>query len=333
VKRRSRQALWLVAGLILLASVIYLNDPEEIWRAFLASLGRPWLLVGALALFAAVQTGFYLKWHLMSHLAGAQPDAWQSLRLFSTLFLVGTFTPGRAGELVVPLMMRGGARLTGVALVNRVLESSVTVLMGLVAIAMVFSGNNPVLHTIVLAVFLGIFVVGMIVLSRRHLTERLLAVVRFFLRPFSRMRPMAWLLEKERQVECHLDPFYDANQRMLRWPNVLLFCGIMLLIWLAMVAANYLLILATVEGEVEIPHVLAAIAVSAVAMFLAPIPGGMGVSEWSVKGFLKLLGYRQSFVPFLLLSRIGLYTIIILFYFVGRLFGRELPRPARRDDP
>lgn len=325
MKRPRAQLLWLAIGLILLAAVIYWNDPAAIWRAFLAALGRPWLLLGAMGLFAATQAGFYLKWHLISRLAGADPDARQSLRLFATLYLVGTFTPGRAGELAVPLMMRGGARLTGVALVNRILESSVTVLMGLVAIVMVVASGHTILHAMVLAAFLGLFVVAMIVLSRRRLTERLLGVVRFFLRPVAKLRPVAWALAKEQQVEAHLGPFYEANERLLRLPNVLLFCGIMLAIWLMMVAANYLLILATVGDVVAASHVLAAIAVSAVAMFLAPVPGGVGVSEWGVIAFFQRLRYSHNFAPFLLLSRIGLYIVIVLFYLVGVWLGRELP--------
>ncbi|MBN2582112.1 MAG: flippase-like domain-containing protein [Planctomycetes bacterium] len=330
MKRRVTQTLWLVIGLVLLAVVVYLNDPADTWQAFLRALDHPWLLVGAMALFMATQTGFYLKWHLISRLAGAEPDAQQSLRLFSTLFLVGTFTPGRAGELAVPLMMRGGARLTGVALINRILESSVTVLMGLVALIMAFSNENEnqARDVIALGAFLGLFIAAMVVLSRRRLTERLLGVVRLFLRPLARLRPVGWLLAREQQVEAHLGPFYEANERLLRVPTVLLFCAIMLLIWLMMVAANYMLILATVGDVVAVPHVLAAIAVSAVAMFLAPVPGGVGVSEGAVALFLKRLNYTQNFLPFLLLSRIGLYIVVVIFYFVGIAAGRELPEPA-----
>jgi len=325
--------LWLVAGLALLAAVIYRRGPGEVWESLKAALDHPWLLAAALGLFILSVVGFFVKWHVMSRLAGAELSVRQSLRLFSTLFMIGTFTPGRAGELAVPLMMRGGARLMGVALVNRILESGVTVFMGLVAFVLVFTSKNPTRDIALLSVVLLGFVATMIVLSRRRLTEKLIALVVACLRPLRRLPLVPWILEKERQVQSQLGPFYEANERMLRWPNVLLFCGIMLLIWLIMVAANYLLILATVGPVVTIPHVLAVIAVVAVTIFLSPIPGGLGLSEGLGQEFLRQLGYtKQNFIPFLLLGRIGFYVVVVLFYFVGRLFGRELPRPARRDD-
>jgi len=335
VKRALLQALWLAAGLALLVGVVWYCDPADTWKALLGAVDHPWLLLGALGLFALSQVGFYVKWHIMSRLAGAKPDARQSLRLFATLYLVGTFTPGRAGELAVPLMMRGGARLMGVALVNRILESSVTVFMGLVAFVLVFTSKNknPTQEIAVLSVVLLGFVTTMIILSRRRLTEKLIALVVACLRPLRRLPLVPWLLEKERQVQSQLGPFYEANERMLRWPNVLLFCGIMLLIWLVMVTANYLLILATVGPVVKIAHVLALIAVVAVTTFISLIPGGLGLSEGVGQGFLKLLGYTKlNIIPSLLLGRIGFYIVVVLFYFAGRLFGRELPEPARRDD-
>ncbi|NIA21012.1 MAG: flippase-like domain-containing protein [Anaerolineaceae bacterium] len=330
--RHHAQVLWLVAGLALLAAVIYRQGPGKVWNSLQDALDHPWLLAAALGLFILSVVGFFVKWHIMSRLAGAELGVRQSLRLFSTLFMIGTFTPGRAGELAVPLMMRGGARLTGVALVNRILESGITVFMGLVAFVLVFTSKNPTRDIAVLSVVLLGFVATMIVLSRRRLTEKLIALIVACLRPLRRLPLVPWLLEKERQVQGQLGPFYEANERMLRWPTVLLFCGLMLLIWLVMVAANYLLILATVKEEaVAIAHVLAVIAVVAVTIFLSPIPGGVGISEGLGQEFLRQLGYKSNFIPFLLLGRFGFYVVVVLFYLAGRLFGRELPEPDPED--
>ena len=130
-KRKIFTILWLVLGLALLGWVIYRADPASTVQAFANSLSHPWYLVAAALAFLATQATFLVKWHLLSRQAGSPIHFRQSLHLFGTLTLVGTFTPGRAGELAVPLMMRGGGMLTGVALVNRILESTCTLCAGL----------------------------------------------------------------------------------------------------------------------------------------------------------------------------------------------------------
>lgn len=331
MKSRSWRILWLAVGLALLGLVLWRSDPRKTWDQLLRAIEHPWLLAAAVGLLAAAQACFFLKWHLMSRLAGAAASARQSLRLFSTLFLVGTFTPGRAGELAVPLLMRGGPRLMSVTLVNRILESATTVAMGAVAFLFVFTSGQRVRDTVVLAAVLGCFVLAMVILSRRQWTERLFDALRRCLRPMERWRSVARLVAREDRIRAALGPFYEANRRLLQWPVVLLLGVMMVLIWLVMVAANGALIQATVDSSsgapVTVPHLLAVMAVIAVSMFVSPTPGGLGVSEGAAVLFFRQLGYSQDFVPFLLLSRLGLYLVIGLFFVIGRMLGRPLPEP------
>jgi uncharacterized protein (TIRG00374 family) len=332
VKRTSWRIAWLLVGLSLLAWVIWRADPVNAAAAMLDAFAHPGLLAGAVGLFAATLVGFFLKWHLMSRVAGAPVDARQSLRLFSTLYLVGTFTPGRAGELVVPLLMRGGGQLTGVALVNRVLESLWTIFAAILAAWMIFRGDPRSGRLWVLMVILAAFVAIAVILSRRRLTAGLVGLGRACLAPFHRWAPVAWLLRLEEKHSHGLEQFYDANERILRPAPVLLVSLLLAAIWLMMILANWLLVSAVVPpGEKEITFlvVFTVMVVGAAAMFLSPIPGGVGLSEFTSVALFGYLGYPQpEFVSFLLLSRLILYGAVGLLYLVGQVAGRPLPEAA-----
>jgi len=329
---KALRAAWLLAGLVLLAGVIGWSGPSAVLAALGRSSGHPGRLAAAGGLFAAAQAVFLLKWHWMSRLAGAGLGLRQSLRLFGTLMLVGTFTPGRAGELAVPLLMRGGGRLTGVALVNRLLESTGTLCAGLLAAMLLLSHDPRAAGLWQAGVVLAVFVGVLVVLSRRRYTAAVLAAARACLRPMARLRPVGWLLAKEEQCAGGLEHFHEANERLLRPGPVTVFAALMVVIWLVMVWGNLLLIQATVaEGGKEVTFlvVMAVVAASALAMFVSPIPGGLGLSEFTAAALFGQLGYEPgAFVPFLLLMRLVFYAVVILLYLVGRVAGEDLAAPA-----
>ena len=329
--------MWLAAGLALFAAVIVWAGPTETLNALAQSRRHPALLAGAVALFAATQGVFLMKWHWMSRRVGAGATLRQSLRLFGTLMLVGTFTPGRAGELVVPLLMRGGGRLTGVALINRLLESAGTLCAGLLALALILSDDPRSARLWNVGPVLALFVGILIVLSRRRYIAAILGLVKTCLRPVARWGPVARLLAAEDRWAAALDSFYDANERLLRPGPVLLFAALMAVIWFLMVWGNYLLIQATLpEGQKAVTFlvVVAIIATSAMTMFVSPIPGGLGLSEFTVVALLQQLAYEpQAFVPFLLLVRVAFYAVVVLLYVVGRLAGADPPASAATAAP
>ena len=331
MNRKILKIVWLVIGLALLTGVIVKAGPADILQAFVASLQRPLLLVGSVLLTVLARAAFLLKWHLMSQRAGAQVSFRQSLYLFGTISLVGTFTPGRAGELVVPLLMRGGGRLTAVAFVNRILESSWTLAVGILAALFLLDRNSYV--TLLWGVGIGLSVLGvvMVILSRRRYMQRVLDLVRACLKPFAWFRPVAWLLAQESRYSDGMNLVYDASERLMRLSSFLIFSVLMLAIWLLVVTSSYLLILATVPpGEKEITYMLvvASVATSAVAIYVSPIPGGLGLSELSVVALFSQLGYAGGvFVPYLLLSRVFDHLIVIGIYLVARVAGKELPPP------
>jgi uncharacterized protein (TIRG00374 family) len=316
-------------GLALFAAVIVWAGPAETLSTVANSYRHPGWLAGAVALFAATQGVFLLKWHYMSRRAGAGADLRQSLWLFGTLMLVGTFTPGRTGELAVPLLMRGGGRLTGVALINRLLESTSTLCAGMLAAMLLLSNDPRAAGLWQVGFVLAAFVAVLVVLSRRRYTAAVLAAVKACLRPMAGLRPVAWLLAKEEQCAGGLEHFYDANERILRPGPIAVFAALMVLIWLLMVWGNQLLIQASVDTggkEVTFLIVTAIVAVSALAMFVSPIPGGLGLSEFTAAALFAQLGYpAQAFVPYLVLVRVVFYGVVVLVYLIGRAAGRELP--------
>jgi len=332
LKRKILPILWLAAGVILLGWVIAWAGPARIVDALAASLDHPVLLAAAVLLTFVAQALFLLKWHIMARFAGAGLGLRQTLRVFSTLALVGTFTPGRAGELAVPLLMRGGGRLTGVALVNRILESTWTLAVGiLAALLMLESGSNVGQLWGVGLVFVAL-AGAMLVLSRRRCTEAILGAVRACLRPMSRFRPAGWLLAMEEKYAGELGRLYDASARLLGLRSLALFGLMMLGIWLLVVSSSYCLIRATVppgDKEITFALVVVAVATSAVAISVSPIPAGLGFSEFTVVFLFLQLGYPgEAFLPYLLLSRLIDHVTVILFYFLGRVAGRKLPAAA-----
>jgi uncharacterized protein (TIRG00374 family) len=327
-KRTALSILWLAVGLALLAWVIYRSDPGKTARAFVDSLSHPWLLAAAGLAFSTTQALFLAKWHLISRQAGARLDFRQSLHLFGTLTLIGTVTPGRAGELAVPLMMRGGGMLTGVALVNRILESTCTLCAGILAALVILNVETFANSLWGLGLVILLFVLAIILLGRRRYVAFLLGLVRACLAPFRRLRLIDWLFRLEEKYAAGIEHFYQANERLLRPAPILFFSFLMLVIWFLMVVGNYCLIQATVppgEKEVTFVVVVAIIAVMAITMFVSPIPGGLGLSEVGVVTVLAQLGYSQNFMPFLLLARVGVYLAVGLLYAVSCIVGRELP--------
>ncbi len=335
MRNRKTEIIWLLVGVLLLAGLVPLVYGHD-WPAALAALrhalDKPGYLFAALGLFVATLGVFLLKWHLMSRRVGAGLSWRQSLRLFGTLYLVGTFTPGRAGELLVPVLMRGGGRLTGVAFTNRVLESSWTAFVGAIVIFFLFAGSADSAKLWILAPVILFFILATVILSRRRFTQALFRLIRFCLRPFAGFGPIARLLALDEKYAGALEPFYDANERLLRPAPVLFFSLLMLSIWVIMAAGNYLLIIGTVpEGgkAVSFLVVLALITVNAVTSFLSPIPGGLGLSQGLQLVLLSLLGYKkEDFGAFVLLALIEFYVAVLLFYLAGRFFGRPLPEPT-----
>ncbi|MGB2755184.1 MAG: hypothetical protein WBD75_01400 [Phycisphaerae bacterium] len=83
------------------------------------------------------------------------------------------------------------------------------------------------------------------------------------------------------------------------------------------------------EKEITFLVVFTVMVVGAAAMFLSPIPGGVGLSKFTSVALFGYLGYPQpEFVSFLLLSRLILYGAVGLLYLVGQVAGRPLPGAA-----
>ena len=138
------------------------------------------------------------------------------------------------------------------------------------------------------------------------------------------------MLRLEEKHGRGIEQFYDANERILRPAPVLFVSLLLAAIWLMMILANWLLIGAVVPASgVTFGTVFVVMVVGAAAMFLSPIPGGVGLSEFAAIELFKYLGYPQpEFVSFLLLSRLILYAAVGLLYLVGRVAGRALPGAA-----
>ncbi len=347
VKGRGRDILWLLVGLVILGLMIgwaYWKDSENLENALWQASGQPLLLVAAMVLMLATLFCFQLKWQLMARVAGARVKFRQSLHFFSVLYLLGTFTPGRAGELAVPMLMSGGSRLMGVTLVNRLIESFWTLVIGLFVLAFVFAGDAGAMVWAWLALVLLGFVSVMFILSRRRLASRMIGLGLWTISPLRRVRLVDNVC---RRCEAGLDDFYSANERLLRPLPILIMCLLMVGIWALMIGANWTLAQASVptgpgDKTVTVLVIVAVITVNAVVMFLAPVPGGVGLSELSAMGVLTRLGYESArFLPFLILIRIVFLLAIAIYYALGRLLGQplssnsdqtELGEPAARAD-
>ncbi len=346
MKPTRRSAIGLAVGAALLGLLVWRAGPAEILDALARAGARPGHLAGAVALFLATTVGFVVKWHVLARAAGAPLAPRGSLHLFSTLYLVGLFTPARAGEALVPLLMKSGGRIMGVTVVNRLLESLWTLCAGILAAAWLLRGEGDHVRLWPLAPALAVFFGLAVALSRRGVVEGAVGLVRGLLRRLRRFRAVAWLEARVADREDDVEHFLEANQRLLRPGPVLGFSVLMLAIWLMMVAANFLLVQATVPPgtrEVTFAVVFGVMIVGALAMFVSPIPGGLGLSEVSAVGVFHVLGYpaegasladaAETYAAFLLVSRLLLYASTLLLYAAGRLWGRPVAPPEAPGPP
>jgi len=100
--------------------------------------------------------------------------------------------------------------------------------------------------------------------------------------------------------------------------------------------ANWLLIQAVVppgEKAITFATVFAVMMVGTAAMFLSPIPSGVGLTEVTAVALFQHLGHPQpELVSFLLLWRVLLYTAVLGLFVTGQLAGRPLPQAPRKPD-
>ncbi|MCL6450256.1 MAG: flippase-like domain-containing protein [Acetobacteraceae bacterium] len=129
-----RTALGVLAGLLVLAGLVWFGGAEKVLAALRSVRPLPLLTAGGLTLTNLALK--FTKWHLYLTALGARLAPWRSALVFSS-GLSMVLTPGRAGELVKCTLLRRQAGTPVAASLPVLLAERVTEGVALVALALV----------------------------------------------------------------------------------------------------------------------------------------------------------------------------------------------------
>lgn len=218
----------------------------------------------------------FIKWQYYLRLIGVRGlPTGLSARIFLSGFAMAV-TPGKVGEVIKSLLLKEVtgtpiAETAPIILVERLTDGIAMLLLASIGLA-VFHYGVPLLATIAVCSFLGIFI-----LQRPRLMRRLIAVV---------VRvPLVG------RVAQHLETFY-ASTYVLMSPKPLALAAIIgFFSWLGECAAFYLVLVGL--GFAGTSHLfLTATFILAAATLIGSVsllPGGLGVAEVSVTAMLLAL--------------------------------------------
>ncbi|MFW5798180.1 MAG: flippase-like domain-containing protein, partial [Planctomycetota bacterium] len=324
---------WMIVAVGLFVAVIA-------WTEMTRPAGQPsswtllaqadrWLVLAALATLWASQLPLMVIWLYLCRRAGLQGRRLDLLRTFSAMLLFGVLTPGRSGELAVPLMDRDNfGRLASVVVVNRVLGLIFTICLAIFVLMLVVGG--------VFATGQGLLVLGLVVVFATVLSMVLYRpavtwAVRLVFRligPLRRLPGFRTAFALRPTVERGIDVFFDAVHNIIHWRGVA-FIVLMLIAAHALALAATWLVVRAVGQQYPFPLLVGAMATNSVAGFLLPLPGGMGGGEVLTKALFEQYG-RTPAGAFLILIRVMIFLVPMIYFLGVRLRGL-LVGPAGRE--
>lgn len=215
----------------------------------------------------------FLKWHYFLRILGVRARAFESLRIFLA-GLAMTITPGKAGELLKPYLLRGSVGAALASTVPALVAERGTDALALVALALIGVGTYFAEGTTTLLSIAGVFIGGIAVLSSRRLSLGAIELLGRVPR-LGRLRP-------------RLEATYEAFRTCLSFGPLL---GTTLLSMVAWGAEGLGLWLIFRGFGVEAADISVSVFLYAFSTIAgAPAPGGLGMADVALQeGALRLL--------------------------------------------
>lgn len=240
----------------------------------------PSVFIGALALTLVNYAIRFGKWSLMLH--QLQIDVPPKLSLVT--FLAGmsmSITPGKLGEVLKSALLRQSLDLPVARTAPVVFAERLTDLLGLVIIAAAGIATFDY-GRIPLAITAASLLALVVVLQKPALVHRLLG--------------LCSIHPSLEGLRMKLDETYEATRTLLAWPALATTTALSVLSW-GMEAAAFFWIVSGLGGESSFLMASFVYAMTTILGAVSFLPGGLGVTEGSMIGVLRLLGVFKDLAP------------------------------------
>jgi uncharacterized protein (TIRG00374 family) len=239
------------------------------------------------------------------------------LYISSSILIGGIITPGRTGEFVTALFLKETkGKMSSFVLFNRVIESSITLLMAFFVFGILFRDYLPSRTWVYIGVTLGLILLFMAgVITQKRFGIFILSQGKKLLIGLRRIKLFQTILNLEERIVKEVEHFYQSMKSLFSWRTVLGLILFTCVTWVVMTYANWNLFM-SVGMEVPYRMTLAVMILSAIGSFISPTPGGIGLGDIPPVTFLLLHGYDQNVGAFILLGRVAVYAVAFGWYFL-----------------
>lgn len=301
------RAALLVFGLFILAGFVASLDVGAIVSA-ISGADAGWLIL-ALALLVVNVTVKALRWRVMAGTMGARP---LSLPAASAAILAGvaaaSLTPGRGVELAKPLLLRKShavtmAASTAAVVIERLLDGAALIILFAVSLLVVPAGRGSAFYPVIAAVGLFLAAAAVLLLLPHRLTS--LAV---------RVTNRLPLPTRVRSLVASIAERFAGGLAVWRQSGKLSLLLVMSVAAACVEILRLTAVFAALRLRLSIPDAMLAFCAANLLGTATLIPGGIGITEFSLAGIITLvtaLGPRPPVAAAVLVDRALSYYLIV----------------------
>lgn len=311
-----KRSVWVIVGLAVFLLILARLGVRDTVIA-LKNVHGGYLLLGIFITVLAQQVIPFLKWLIMADRSGLGIGPSRVLFLSSSILMGGIISPARTGEFITALFFqeKKGA-LSSIVFFNRVVESSITFIMALLVFSMIFTSFIDARSWLTMGLLLGgILLFFYLIATRRMFAVFFLSLGKRILLRLKNIRIFQGILALEERIVKELEHFYESMGNLFSTRPVVLLILLTVLSWLIMVFGNWAL-LKSVSLDVPLTIILGSMILAAIASFVSPTPGGIGLGDIPPVYFLYVHGYRENIGAYLILGRAASYVVALGWYFL-----------------
>ncbi len=271
----------------------------------------------------------YAKWVLMKRKTLKDAPV-PLLAIYSSVFVTGMVTPARTGDLLASFAWPAyQGRMLAWAILNRILEGSMTIVLALLVLGFFFTSALEGMRWGGLLLFSGFAVCGVILIFNRKWGIQFFEKVRQFLRQRESVGWARRFLKFEMHIEEQVKVFYDTLDEMKKAHALMALIFLTLLARVCTVVSNYFL-LHSLGVFLNWPDLFGILAVTWVAGFFAPTPNGIGIGDLPPSLLLAHLGYQAYAGSFILMNRLLEAAVTFAWGLIGFRAGHLLKKSAEK---
>ncbi|MBI2909943.1 MAG: flippase-like domain-containing protein [Chloroflexi bacterium] len=323
--RPLRLALFLV-GLALLFGIVNHYGFEPVFATLMRAQG--WWILGGLGCYSLALLLRSWKWHHLLLVSAPGSRRRDALALFVLNQALGNLTPGRAGEMIAPFMIRQRTRSTvggafAVLLVDRFLELNFLLLLMVLAIVYFLStGAFP--DVVARGSFMVLLLLSLLVamIGAFSFSERTAGVLLRGVKSLSRGTASGMVHSMCLKAEREGESFYQALKGYKTAGVFPLLVSLTAMAWLLELLSFIMLVNSV--GQIPFMIIAAGQVLSFAAGLVSLVPNGIGVTALSFVFLVDLMGYPGAVATSgALLGTIVNFGLVIL---LAAIFSFAAPR-------